>query len=128
MIGVLKHHIYLTLIFLFFLLGGWFFIQNTTTNLVFSQYALTCCYIFMVSQGVVWLFFRGLRKSPDKGILYTFVSISAKFILYLIYLIVFRLVTKNLTLDYIIGFFVLYLAFTFYTLVIMVKTLKNKQL
>jgi hypothetical protein len=124
----LKYHIYLALLFLILFSVGWIFIAKADTKLVFSDYAFTISFIFIVSQTALWLFFKGLQKSPGKGVLYTLSGISAKFILYLIYLVVYSAVTKNLTLDYIIAFFVLYLAFTFFVLIVMVKTLKNKQL
>jgi len=124
----LKYHLYLFFLFIILFFCGWGFTAKADTKLIFTEYAVTLSYIFIVGQAVLWFFFRGLEKSPRKGILYTFASISAKFILYLIYLVVFSLITKNLSMDYIIAFFVLYLAFTFYVLIVMVKTLKNKQL
>lgn len=111
-----------------FFIGGWILTSRTDTSFGFPEYAITVTYLFLVGQAVLFLFFKGLKKSPGKGVIYTFVSVSAKFLLYLVFLVVFWLVTKNLTSDYLIVFFVLYLAFTFYVLTVMVKILKNKQL
>lgn len=124
----MKYHFFLTLLFLILIPGGWILTSHTNIRFEFSEFAITVTYLFLVSQTVLYLFFKGLEKSPGKGVIYTFVSLSAKFIMYLVFLVVFWLVAKNLTADYLITFFVLYLAFTFFVLIVMVKTLKNKQL
>ena len=76
---------------------------------------------------VSWLILaRGVNKNNRDGAGLMILGISAKFLLYLIYILVFWLVTKNLSKPFIISFFALYLVFTFLLAGHLFKVLKNK--
>lgn len=68
----------------------------------------------------------GIGKSNREGVVILMAGIGVKFLLYLLCILVFWLVTKNLTKAFIITFFALYLVFTFLLASHLLKLLKNK--
>ena len=70
--------------------------------------------------------FKGIRKQNREGVVYLMGGIGLKFLLYLVYILVFWGVTKNLSKGFIITFFALYLVFTFFLAGNLFKNLKNK--
>ncbi|MCD4711039.1 MAG: hypothetical protein K8R52_09340 [Bacteroidales bacterium] len=81
----------------------------TTVNLV--------TYLVMVA---------GVRKNNREGVVYMLGGIGVKFLLYLLFILLFWIVTKNLSKPFIVTFFALYLVFTFFTAGHLFKLLKNK--
>ena len=68
----------------------------------------------------------GIEKSKREGVVILLAGIGLKFLLYLLYILVFWLVTKNLLKPFIVTFFALYLVFTFLLAGHLFKILKNK--
>ncbi len=68
----------------------------------------------------------GAQKQERDGVVYMLGGVVLKFLLYLLYILVFWLVTKNLSKPFIITFFALYLVFTFFLAGNLLKMLKNK--
>ncbi len=68
----------------------------------------------------------GIQKSSKEGMVYMLGGIGVKFLLYLLFILLFWIVTKNLSKPFIITFFALYLVFTFFTAGHLLKMLKNK--
>ena len=68
----------------------------------------------------------GIRKNNKDGVVYLLGGIGLKFLLYLLFILLFWLATKNLSKAFIITFFALYLVFTFFTAGHLLKILKNK--
>lgn len=122
----LKYAAYLSVLSLSFLLIGLFLIPDQITGISRNQFLLTLSFYFLVNLVVLSLFFKGKSKDPKKSLLYTFSAISAKFLLYLLFIVVYFLITKNLSTSYLIVFFILYLAFTLFTVLAIVKALKAK--
>lgn len=122
----LKYAAYLLVLSLSFLIIGLFLIPDQITGISRNQFLLTLSFYFLVNLVVIFLFFKGKRKDPKKSLLYTFSAISAKFLLYLLFIVIYFLVTKNLSTSYLIVFFILYLAFTLFTLLTIIKALKTK--
>ena len=68
----------------------------------------------------------GVHKNSRDGAGVMILGITVKFLLYLLYILIFWLVTKNLSKAFIISFFTLYLVFTFLLAGNLLKLLKNK--
>lgn len=117
----------LTAISILFLAIGQFIIPHIFPLLDKTHIFITIIFFFLVNMGVLLAFFRGLDKNPKKGLLYTFAAISAKFLAYLIFILIFYLLTKNLSSNYLILFFVLYLTFTIFILLTFVKELNTRK-
>ncbi len=68
----------------------------------------------------------GIQKSSKEGVIYLLGGIGVKFLLYLLFILLFWIVTKNLSKAFIVTFFALYLIFTFFMAGHLLKILKNK--
>ena len=72
------------------------------------------------------IMYSGIQKKNREGVVLLLGGIGAKFLLYLLFILLFWLATKNLTKAFILTFFALYLMFTFFTAGHLLKLLKNK--
>jgi hypothetical protein len=68
----------------------------------------------------------GIQKNSKEGVVYMLGGIGVKFLLYLLFILLFWIATKNLSKAFIITFFALYLIFTIFTAGHLLKMLKNK--
>lgn len=91
-------------------------------------------YDFLVTLGAVMavnlitylIMYKGIVRNDKEGMIYLLGGIGAKFLLYLLFILLFWLVSKNLSKPFIVTFFALYLIFTFFTAGHLLKLLKNK--
>jgi hypothetical protein len=91
-------------------------------------------YDFLVTLGAVLavnlitylIMYKGIVRNDKEGMIYLLGGIGAKFLLYLLFILLFWLVSKNLSKPFIVTFFALYLIFTFFTAGHLLKLLKNK--
>jgi hypothetical protein len=74
------------------------------------------------------VFTRGSTREPGAQTMHTFVSTGLKFILELFIILVWFVVAKKTSAEYILLFFVLYLAFSIYYIKVLLKTLRKKSL
>ena len=72
------------------------------------------------------IFFKGQKKAPQSQTLHSLVAISVKLLLEMLFALIWFIVAKKIGLQSVLLFFVLYLAFTLYSVFIIVKTLKTK--
>ncbi len=68
----------------------------------------------------------GIQKNSKEGVVYMLGGIGVKFLLYLLFILLFWIATKNISKAFIVTFFALYLVFTFFTAGRLLKMLKNK--
>lgn len=113
------------LMFLIFLIMGGLLIPEPLYGLSFKQFLITDLYFLIISVFVLFMFFSGQKKGPKKAVLQSFAIISLKMLVHMAFILVFYLVTKNLSTHYIIVFFVLYLSFTLFLLFSFKKELKE---
>ena len=83
---------------------------------------------FIITSLSLVIFNAGVNKPDDTSSLYTLSAVGSKFFLVAILALVYFLVLKKSEHRFVILFFILYLAFTFYLLRIILKTLKDKSL
>ena len=74
------------------------------------------------------IFFKGQTKEPDSQTLYILVAVSLKFLLEMVFALVWFIVAKKTSLASVLMFFVLYLCLTLFSILVILKTLKNKSL
>jgi hypothetical protein len=74
------------------------------------------------------IFFRGQTREPASQTLHTLVSISLKFLLDMILALVWFFVSNKTSLTSVFIFFVIYLALTFFIVMVILKTLKAMSL
>jgi hypothetical protein len=71
---------------------------------------------------------KGLSKTPQKSFWYTLVSIGAKMLLEMILAVLWFVVAKKNSIEVVLIFFILYLPFTLFLILLILKTLKKKSL
>lgn len=76
----------------------------------------------------VLIFFKGQKKEPESQTLHLLVAISLKFLLDMSLALAWFIVTKKTAARDVLLFFVIYLSLTLFSILIIVKTLKNKAL
>ena len=74
------------------------------------------------------IFTKGQSKAPQKGFMYTLVSMGVKLLLEMILAILWFVVAKKSNVEVVLMFFILYLPFTLFLILTILKTLKNKSL
>jgi hypothetical protein len=111
-----------------FLAAGFFVISKSGIGISFGEIALLSVIFTLIALLTIIIFFRGQGKDPASQTMHSLVSVTLKFLLELILAFVWFFVAKKTALSSVVLFFVLYLAFTLFSALIMVKTLKNKSL
>ncbi len=77
----------------------------------------------LVTLGIMIFLWRMSDGDAQNRGLYTLIAIVTKFLLYLIFILIWWAVGKNLSKPFVIAFFALYLIFTIFFVRVMVKTL-----
>lgn len=105
---------------------GLLLISHIGTGLSFNSFIITLGIFTGINLLVYYIISIGAEKNSGEQMVRLLLGIGMKFLLYLLYLLVYWLVVKNLEIPFIIAFFVLYLVFTFFLAVHLFKLLKNK--
>ena len=108
------------------MIGGILLITQTTIDLPIRGFIITLLSFALINLAAWFMMNRGISKSNREGVVILLAGIGIKFLLYLLYILVFWLVTKILTKPFIITFFALYLVFTFLLAWHLFKVLNNK--
>lgn len=74
------------------------------------------------------VFLLGRKKEPERQPVFTMASVGVKFVLSSMFALSYFIILKRTGLEYMILFFLLYLAFTVYLLKVILKVLKVKSL
>lgn len=120
---------YLTILFLSdicLIAAGFIVVHTTGINLSLSDLAIISIIFSIISAVTLAIFFRGQSKPTDSQVLHTIVAISLKFLVELVFVFIWFFIAKRITLSSVVLFFVLYLAFTLFSVVVILKTLKCK--
>ncbi|TFG88184.1 MAG: hypothetical protein E4H16_05460 [Candidatus Atribacteria bacterium] len=108
------------------ILSGILLISRLGLPLEINHYIITLISVTGINLASWLILARGVNKNNRDGAGLMILGISAKFLLYLIYILAFWLVTKNISKPFIISFFTLYLVFTLLLAGNLLKLLKNK--
>jgi hypothetical protein len=123
-----KFSIGLLLLDLLLLLAGYLLVTFTDVTLHFSEIAiLTLCFSSIILLSL-YIFSRGLEKEPASRTMHLLVAIALKMLLEMILALVWFFVAKKTFTSSLLLFFVLYLAFSLYSILLMLDTLKTKAL
>jgi hypothetical protein len=125
---VLNKVILLVILEIVVLFAGVLFIHKFNGFFSFSELTrLSLVFTLLVLLTLV-IFFRGESQEPESRTMHNLISVSLKFLLELILAFIWFFIAKNTSLPSVILFFVIYLTFTLFYVVAIVKTLKNKSL
>jgi len=94
----------------------------------FGNLALLSAVFTVIALVTIIIFIRGQGKEAASQTMHSLVSVTLKFLLELVLAFVWFFVAKKTELSSVVLFFVLYLAFTLFSVILMTKTLKNKYL
>lgn len=117
--------LFLVLIYLALAGAAFLFIKADILSMDFSIFAIINTGALIISTIVSIVFFAGIRKNEKNKIIYSFSAFGLKFLLFLAFIGIMALTLKNPDEEFIITFFVVYLTFTFYLLLRIVKILKS---
>lgn len=108
------------------MISGLLLLSRVNTGVSFNTFIVTLAFFTLINMLVYFVISMGAQKSSSEQMLRVLLGIGLKFLLYLLYLLGYWLVIKNLEIPFIIVFFVLYLIFTFFLATHLFKLLKNK--
>jgi len=107
-------------------LVGILFIPRMGVDITPTVFLVTLGSVVLINKLTYLLMSAGIKKNSKEGMVFLLAGIGVKFLLYLLFILLFWIATKNLTKPFILTFFALYLFFTFFTAVHLFKLLKNK--
>ena len=124
--SLMKHIRLLLLLETLILASGYFIISKSGTGITFGETALLSAIMCLIALVTLVIFFRGQGKDPSSQTMHSLVAVSLKFLMELVLALVWFFVVKKTQLASVVLFFVLYLTFTMFSVLIMMKTLKNR--
>jgi hypothetical protein len=110
------------------LLAGLIISGFLTVGIHFSDVIIASLVFSAIAIITMLIFFKGQTKEPDSQTLHSLVALSLKFLFELIFALLWFFVAKKTSLESVLIFFVLYLALSLFSIMVLVKTLKNKVL
>ena len=105
---------------------GVVFVPRLNMEISSTVFLLTLASVTIVNLVTYLVMHAGIQKENREGVVYLLGGIGVKFILYLLFILLFWIATKNLSKPFIVTFFALYLVFTFFTAGHLLNLLKNK--
>jgi hypothetical protein len=105
---------------------GLLFIPRVAPGFSADAYLVSLASVTVINLVAYLAMYAGIVKSDKEGIVFLLGGVGAKFLLYLLFVLLYWIVTKNLSKAFILTFFALYLIFTFFTVGKLLKLLKNK--
>jgi hypothetical protein len=126
MVESLRYIWQLLVLFSLLMLAGILIISSTSLLISLESYMITLVSVTGINLVSFLIIAKGARKKDQGGVVIMLAGIGTKFILYLLFILVFWQVTKNLDITFILTFFALYLILTFFLAIHLLKLLKNK--
>jgi hypothetical protein len=123
-----KYSLHLIFLYGLLLLGGYLFVSLLNPKISLVEIVILSTVFSFIAFITLLVFFSGRTKEPDSQTLYILVAVSLKFLLEIVFALVWFIVAKKTSLASVLIFFVLYLCLTLFSLGIILKTLKNKAL
>jgi hypothetical protein len=124
-------HKYILLLVLFnilFLSVAYLLVSLVHLNFSLSETLILSPAFSVISLITLLIFFKGQSKEPDSQTLYILTSVSLKFLLEIIFALIWFIIAKKTSLPSVLMFFVLYLSLSLFSIWVILKTLKNRAL
>ena len=123
-----KYILILAIIEILILNAGFILVSNVDINLLFREIAVLSGAFTLLTFLILAIIFRGVAREPDSKTLHIMVAMGLKFLIELVFAFVWFFVGKKTGLSDVLLFFVLYLAFTLFSILVILKTLNYKSL
>ena len=118
----------LLLIMLLAFFAGYLLITLTASSLSLSEIILLSVSFFFITFISLIIFGRGQKKEAGSQTMHILAAISVKMLLEMVLALIWFFVLKKTSPSDLLLFFVLYLAFSLYSIIFMLKTLKSKSI
>jgi len=118
----------LLLIVLLSFIAGYLLVTLTAASLSLSEIILLSGSFFFITFISLIIFGRGQKKEAGSQTMHILAAISVKMLLEMVLALIWFFVLKKIRPSDLLLFFVLYLAFSLYSIIFMLKTLKSKSL
>jgi hypothetical protein len=105
--------------------GGLLLIWLTNIQLPVAEYVTLLTTMTLITIAAYFLMLLGIRRGKKEQGIYLLAGLGGKFLAYLVLILIFWASGKNLTKEFIIAFFVVYLLLTVFLLGILFKILKT---
>jgi hypothetical protein len=112
----------------FIIISAGYLIQSVKNTVFFQDLSILTLIFTFFSLIALYVFYRGQTKEPPAQSMHTLFSFSIKFLLELILALLWFLVAKKTHTGSVIMFFVLYLTFSLFLILTIIKALKNRPL
>jgi hypothetical protein len=109
-------------------ISGIVLITSGVIDISFNDIAVNSVVFAVISSVTLIIFFKGQNKEPMSQMFHSLAAVSSKLLLEMGFALIWFIVIKKTELKLVLLFFVLYLAFTLFSVFIILKTLKNKSL
>ena len=121
-------NIYLFLLLIYLVLAGLglLLINYFDIGLEFMEISIMLTGALIISFISSFIFLRGLNQDKSRNVLSTLLAIVLKFLLFIVLIGLFAIISEELTISFLIAFFIIYLSFTLYLLITFVKILKYR--
>lgn len=123
-----KHILLLIFLEILILIAGYLVASNFNIGVLFSEIALLSVVFTLISLLTLFIFFRGQAKESGSQTLHTLVSVSIKLLIELVFAFIWFFIVKKTGLSNVLLFFVLYLAFSLFSILTILKALNYKSL
>lgn len=123
-----KYILLLLILNILLLTAGYFLVTGYKLNLQYGDIVILSVIFSIIAMITIVIFLRGQVKEPDSQTLHSLVSVSLKFLLEMVFALVWFIVAKKTSFPSVLMFFVLYLTLTLFSIWIILKTLKNRSL
>jgi hypothetical protein len=123
-----KYLLVLVLLNVLLIITAYLVVSELKLNLYFSDIAILSSSFSIIAFVTLLIFFKGQSKEPDSQTLYIITSVSLKFLLEIIFALIWFIVAKKTSLPSVLMFFVLYLSLSLFSIWVILKTLKNRAL
>ena len=118
-------YIHLLLIYLALALVGFFTTRYTDIPLQFSEISVLLTGALIIAIIATSIFLKGFGSDKSKNVIATLLAIVLKFLLFIALIGIYALIFKDLSLTFLVTFFIIYLTFTSYLLITFVRILKT---
>ena len=124
----LSSYLLLLLLYILLLSFGYLYVTLVNPSLSLGDIVILLTVFSIIALITLIIFFKGETKEADSQTLHILVAVSLKFLLEIIFALIWFIVIKKTGLPSVLMFFVLYLTLTLFSLGVMLITLKNKAL
>jgi hypothetical protein len=118
----------LLLLLLLIIIFAYALIETGTVKILIDDVIVISFVFALISTITVMIFHNGQKKETQSQVLYSLTAVSLKFLLEISFALIWFLLLKKNSTSSVVLFFILYLAFTLFSVFVILKTLKNKSL